>query len=148
MDVKDWLRGVRGIEERIMRKKELMRRYDELATMATAPIDGDRVASSGVQSRIENNVVAKIMLEVDALDELSALYQLRHDVALVIGRVTDQRYRDVLEMRYINAMGMQQIADAMHYEKRWIEILHGRALNAVRAVLRDLPEIVRFYSLE
>ena len=43
---------------------------------------------------------------------------------------------------------LQRIADEMHYQVRWVQILHGQALNEARAALRDMPETVRFYSLE
>jgi hypothetical protein len=36
----------------------------------------------------------------------------------------------------------------MHYQVRWVQILHGEALNDARAVLRGMPETVRVYSLD
>lgn len=132
--VKDWLRGLIDIELRVKSKNEQIRKYRAMAIRST--------------SGIENSVVSLCDAEAAARKELAKLYAYREDVMTVIRAVPDQRRRDILEMRYVTGWPLSRIAQEMHYHIRWVQILHGKALNDARAVLRGMPETVRVYSLD
>lgn len=148
MDVKEWFRQMPQIEARIRARNSQIRKYRDMATRATSSTEAARVSGSSSRSRVEEAVVRICDLEMDAKEDMEQLRKYRRDVMAVIGRIQDARYRDVLEMHYVTGWSLQRIADEMHYQVRWVQILHGQALNEARAVLRAMPETVRFYSLE
>lgn len=79
---------------------------------------------------------------IDMLDELERRYvdRLRGTIRLLtaiedsINALTDERYRQVLRMRYIGDASWPQIAAEMHYTERQAQNLHGRALQALEAL--------------
>lgn len=148
MDVKGWLRQLPQIETRIRAKGAQIQKYREMATRATSSTEAVRVSGTSGRSRVEDAVVRICDLEKSARDELRELSRYRRDVMDVIQLVQDVRQRDVLEMHYVSGWSLRRIAEEMHYQERWVQILHGQGLNAVRAILRGFPETVRIYSLE
>lgn len=148
MNVKDWLRQLPQIEARIRSKETQIRKYREMATRATSTIEATRVSGTGSRSRVEDAVVHICDIEQSVRDDLAELARYRRDVMAVISRVTEVKRRDILEMHYVTGWSLRRIADEMHYQERWVQILHGMALNDAREILRDMPETVRIYSLE
>ena len=79
---------------------------------------------------------------IDMLDELEKRYvdRLRGTIRLLtaiedsINALTDERYRQVLRMRYIGGANWPQIAAEMHYTERQAQNLHGRALQELEAL--------------
>lgn len=45
--------------------------------------------------------------------------------------MADPRYRLLLRYRYMDGLKWETIADLMHYEVRWLYVLHGQALQAI-----------------
>lgn len=148
MDVKEWFRQLPQIESRIRAKRAQVRKYRELAARATSSTEATRVSGSSNRSRVEDAVVNICDLEAAALVELEELSLYRRDAIAVIRRVPDVRQRDILEMHYVTGWSLRRIADEMHYQERWVQILHGQALNAARQILRTMPETIRIYSLD
>lgn len=148
VNVRDWLHQLIGIELRIKAKQEQIRKYRDLATRSTGSFEATRISGTSNRSRVEDAVVNICSAEEAVQEELDKLYTFRSEAMAVIGAVQDQRYRDILEMRYVTGWSCRRIADEMHYDRRWVEILHGRALNAVRAVLRGMPQTVHNNSLD
>lgn len=148
MDVKSWMRQLPMIEARIRAREAQIQKYRDMATRATSSMEATRVSGTGSRSRVESAVVRICDLERDVMGDMDELRRYRRDVMAVIQRVPDVRHRDILEMHYITGWSLQRIADEMHYQVRWVQILHGQALNEAMAALRDMPETVRFYSLE
>lgn len=148
MTVKEWLRMLPGMEARIRSKEAQIRKYRELATRATSTVEATRVSGCGNRSRVEDAVVRICDLEDAVLVELADLTQYRRHVMAAIRQVQDVRHRDILEMHYVTGWSLRSIAETMHYQERWVQIMHGQALNDVRDILRGMPETVRIYSLE
>lgn len=148
MDVKEWLRQLPQIELRIRSKEAQVRKYRVMATRATSSVEATRVSGSSNRSRVEDAVVRICDLDADVQKELEELRVYRRDAMAVIMQIPDVRQRAVLEMHYVTGWSLRRIADEMHYQERWVQVLHGLALNAAREVLRGMPETVRIYSLE
>ena len=148
MDVKEWLRQLPQIEARIRSKETQVRKYHDMATRATGTVEATRVSGASNRSRVEDAVVRICDLELDSRAELAELAMYRRAAMAVIRKVLDVRQRDVLEMHYVTGWSLRRIAEEMHYQERWVQIIHGQALNAARVVLRSMPETVRIYSLE
>lgn len=48
-----------------------------------------------------------------------------------IDQLEDPRLRLLLRYKYIDGLKFETIADLMHYDVRWIHVLHGRALQEI-----------------
>ena len=76
---------------------------------------------------------------IDMLDELERRYvdRLKETVQMLtsiedgVNALSDERYRQVLRMRYISGASWPKIAAEMNYTERQVQNLHGRALQAL-----------------
>lgn len=78
--------------------------------------------------------VADRVVELDKKigDEISYLCRVKMAVNDAIDAVEDQRYRQVLEMRYRNYLSWEDIGEKLNYAPRHVQRLHGEALLCVR----------------
>ena len=60
--------------------------------------------------------------------EWDELIDSRNKVKQVINQITDGQYRDVLNLRYINALPWEQIAVELGYSWRQVHRLHKKAI--------------------
>ena len=69
-------------------------------------------------------------------EEIKSLLALQEEIKSQIAASTqDLRYRQVLEMRYVNGLTMQEAADNLGYAKRYVERLRAKALEAFEKYL-------------
>ena len=61
--------------------------------------------------------------------EWDELIDSRNKVKQVINQITDGQYRDVLNLRYINALPWEQIAVELGYSWRQVHRLHKKAIT-------------------
>jgi RNA polymerase sigma factor (sigma-70 family) len=54
------------------------------------------------------------------------------EIENAIRALTDERYRTVLSMRYLDGRSWGYIAEHMGYDLRWVYRLHGRALKKIK----------------
>jgi hypothetical protein len=55
----------------------------------------------------------------------------------LIERLSDERYRLVLTLRYINGLEWFKVEHAMHYERRQVFYFHAEALNEVGKLMEE-----------
>ena len=134
MTTKQYLRQVRGIDRRIEREEEQLERL-------RARVEAGRMSSvtgmpRGGTSDWTDTVHALIELERRVNARIREMCALKIAAIDAIDRVKDARLRELLDCYYLKGMTWEQVAEAMGYkDARWVYVLHGRALRAVR-----LPE--------
>lgn len=80
----------------------------------------------------------KIMgLEEKMAGELEKFISFREHLTALISRIPDFDEREVMEMRYIDNLRWEDIADRCGYSQRWIYKLHGRGLRAFEEIMRE-----------
>ena len=128
------------------KKKELRkygqieRRLDELIAERQAWIDqATRITPSLSGMPRANGISDKIgdaVAQVDKIDSRIAevmcslsceLDRINH----VIDSVPDLKLQTLLRYRYILCMKWEDISDKMHFDLKWLHVLHGRALEAI-----------------
>ena len=130
MTTKEYLRQAPRLDMIIDLKLAQVERLKSLRERVTASFSetpkgggcGDRVAE----------VTAKIysMLE-DINRDIDAYVDLKADIRKLVSKVQDERYRMVLEYRYLCSYNWEEIAKAMSYDERHVTKLHGWALNHI-----------------
>ena len=84
--------------------------------------------------RLEQIIDEKQQLINDYKNQILWNQKLMHNIEAAINSLTDERFRMILSMRYLDGRTWEYIADRMSYNVKWIYILHGRALNSISSI--------------
>lgn len=132
---KQYLMEYTKLRKRIIRLEDQINEIEEQALKITSWADGDRVQSSHNPDKIGQIVAKKLDLEADALDEIDLMLDKMYEVEAVLRKLHNPDYAQLLQYHYIRGMTWDAISDKMHYSKRWIQTLHGRALDEVNKII-------------
>lgn len=131
MRAKEYLREIRRLEIRVRQKREeidLIR--EQAACLPAMEIKQDRVQTSpdgqGFTRLIDNAAV----LEQELLSDIEELQQVRHERIEMIHQMENQRYMEILYLRYVMNKSLDYIADYLHVSYEWVRHLHGEALQS------------------
>lgn len=132
---KQYLMEYSKLRKKIIRLEDQINEIEEQALKITSWSDGDRVQSSHNPDKIGQIVAKKLDLEADALDEIDLMLDKMYEVEAVLRKLHNPDYAQLLQYHYIRGMTWDAISDKMHYSKRWIQTLHGRALDEVNKII-------------
>jgi len=109
-----------------------------------------RELKDGIRAFFVKEIVAKklddklavTLAEIDALEDIYvqkvvALLKLKHDYHTLIDRLPDRRLRLILELKYIDMLSWEDIADKVHYSVRNCHNLHNIALAQIQNIWQD-----------
>lgn len=115
MTVIDFLRQPQKLDLQIRNKLIEKQQYQDIALGITASMEGSRVSASGSKSKMADAVdrLVDIEAEVDAL--VDRLIDTKKEVVATIEQVDNPTWYNILHMRYIQYITLQDIAD--HYNK-------------------------------
>ena len=130
-----FLEQVGKLDAKIRNKLIEKQQWLDIALGITASMDGDRVQSSGAQSKMANAVERCVDMEAEIDRLVDELVDTKKEVIQVIEGLDSAVEYDVLHRRYIQHQDLQEIADHYGYEYGWATTTHGRALKGVRDIL-------------
>ncbi len=139
IQAKKFFSTCRRIDMRINARLEERCRIMDLATRCTPSYSGMPHAS-GVSNRIEDAVVRLDELSGELAKEIDFYVHLRRLAHEVVRRLPDDRYRDILTLRYLNGYSWGRVAEEMGYESNYIWRVHGHALLEAQQVLAELSK--------
>ena len=119
MTAKEYMEQARYLDMQINSKIEQIRNLNELATKATTVYSDMPHSPNRNTSRMEETVVKIIDLESEIDRDIDALVDLKREIQAVINNVEDEKYRILLELRYINQMSWEEIAVHLGYDLRY-----------------------------
>lgn len=126
----EYLNQARLLDVRIDSGFERIMQLRALAERRSAAYGRERVSGSPPMDA-KGDIVARI---VDAERELDAqidrLVNLKREIEGRVNGLSDERFRVVLTLRYLNGLPWEEIAEKMHYTTRNIYNLHRAALDA------------------
>lgn len=132
MTPKQYLSRARTLDGEINSKLEQIARLKAQLTRCTQAFSG----TPGGGPHDWTDTVARIVgLEAEINADINRLIDLKQEIKAAIEAVDNPTYRQLLELRYLCGMSWQRIADEMHYDRKSVWRIHGRALNAI-----ELPE--------
>ena len=130
MTPKEFLSQAWQIDARIERKIEERERLEaKLTAGRTSNLSGMPRGGRYDWTDAAANVL-KITEQINA--EISHLCAVKRQIGEAIDAVEDMRYRRILELRYRNYLSWEKIAEETHYDPRWVQELHGKALLCVK----------------
>lgn len=129
MTAKEFLRRARGADRRIDEATERMERLrarletGRMAQISDMPRGGssDWTDTANALMDLERNVNARIR-------EMCREKRLAMEA---IAAVEEARYREVLELYYLDGYTWEKVAEVMGYDLRWVYRLHGHALKKI-----------------
>ena len=130
MTAKEYLSQLLNLERLISAKSLECERLDAMAKKVTSVLSDCKVDSSHDDGKQADIVIRVIELKKDIEKQLREYTDLQSKISKEINDIADIRHRSILIMRYVNGLSFTQIADVMHYGKRWTLVLHRKALEA------------------
>ena len=130
MTAKEFLRRARSIDRRIDEATERVERL-------RARLESGRMSSITGMPRggaSDWTVTADRLIEFERVvnARVRDMCRLKRLAQEAIDRVEDARYRELLELYYIDGFTWEQVAETMEYDVRHVTRLHGEALLKVR----------------
>lgn len=135
MGAKEYLSQAKYLDLRINSKIQQVTALNDLATKATSTLTGMPHNPNSAVSTMADAIGKIIDLQVEINRDIDELVDLKREIGETIKAVPDVELQTILEKRYLCFQSWEQIAASMNYEIRWLYRLHGKALEAVKAVL-------------
>ena len=131
MTPKEQLRQLSTINQRIDQRLKLIEYYMEQAErMGGALSQIGVVTGTKERSPMERWVDKAVDLARDLEGEVEELRAERRLIGGIVDRITNPKYKQVLELRYFSPKSprWEDIAETMGLDVRWVYRLHGEAL--------------------
>ena len=130
MEIRNFLRDVRSKYRYAQMLSVRAERYREMAMRATGRTDAVRLSGTSHRSKVEDNVIAMMDVQREIEEKIKELMVETKRAQKLISRLENSKHRMVLEMRYLQGMTWEEIAEQMDYTLRWVHQLHKQALES------------------
>ena len=135
MTAKEYLRQYGQLKREVLRLIDERQRWVDLATRITPTYSDVPVSGQSGDGKIPA-AVEKIVEQERKIDaKIAELTKLLEEIEKLLGEVRNSNYRLLLELRYLQGLTWEQIAERMRYSRRHIIRLHGSALLQMQDVL-------------
>lgn len=119
------------IRNKLIEKKQ----WHDIALGITANMDGERVQSSGAKSKMADAINKCVDMEAEIDSLVDELIDTKKNVIQTIEKLDSPTEYNILHMRYIQYLSLQEIADHYNRDYGWVTTTHGRALKSVQVLL-------------
>ena len=136
MTAKEFMNRAYRIRVRIKRKREQLAKLLIMASRTTGSYGSEQVAHSRNTSSLENSIIRILEHEKELEHDVEELCKVETETQEVINLVADDRFRILLQSRYINGLSWDEVAADCGVCKRQAHRWEGQALKMVETVLR------------
>lgn len=112
------------------------KQWEELAYSITAQMGGERVQTSGTQSKMADAVARCLDMESIIDKKVEHLAAIKLEVTHTIEQLPTVYY-DILHRKYVQYQDYYEIADAYGKDYSWATTTHGRAKQALQRLLNE-----------
>jgi len=136
MNTRAYLSQAKNIDNAIKNLLEYARQCRDDATSITPKLSDMKVQSSHAQDKMATSVAKALDYEKDAREKAEALLEIRHKIVYQIDGLRQKNikhandYYNILMGYYVFDKNTSAIARDIHFEPRYVRILHNRALVA------------------
>lgn len=117
----------RHIDDMLRQKDDMMTRLTKMtATLTGMPRGG------GGSDTMTAGVAKLIDLDNEIDRQVDALVDMRREIEGHINSISDDRYKRLLTLRYLDGMTWDRVGLEMGYERRQVTRLHGFALMDIK----------------
>ncbi|AEE92536.1 conserved protein of unknown function [Tepidanaerobacter acetatoxydans Re1] len=138
MNAKEYLSRALWLDQRINNKLEQLETLRTLAMKVGANLTEEKVSGgNNTKSHMESTIVKIVDLEKEINEDIDRLVDIKADIMETISRVDDPISQIILEMRYVNGKGWDEIARGLKYNDRSVFKIHSRALKEIAKIRKE-----------
>ena len=137
MVAKEFLQQVEKLDILIENKLIEKQQWRDLAVGITAVMEGERVKSSGKQSKMVDAIAKCMDMEVEIDQVVAQFVATKKEVIQTIEQVQNPTWYKVLHMKYIQHLDLNDIADRCNGSYDWAKSAHSKAVKIVQKILDD-----------
>ncbi len=128
--IKEYFNAIQSFEERIKIIEEERVKLRVLSVRVGGTTEVREVQSSPKNKDKIGELVSTLCdLEVDYVNLINELINRKKDAILKFNSLTDDRWRLVLELRYLKYLQWAEIAEKLNYSSRQVRRYHEHAIN-------------------
>lgn len=86
----------------------------------------------GSKMDIAESIAKIIDLEAEINTDIDEMIETKAGIEKTIENVRDERYKEILRLRYVKDYRLEKIAVEMNYNYRWIKRLHKKAVEKIK----------------
>ena len=135
MKAKEYMQQAYFLDKRI---NSLVRQVNNLWDQATniSQVLSDMPHNPNKEgSKLENKIVDICDLTDEIRKQTEKLKKLRKEMMAVVSKVPDPEYQLILQEKYFEMLTWEDIASDLNRSVRSAQLLHGKALEEVQAIL-------------
>lgn len=130
MNAKEYLEQIESLDIKIRQKEDQLACLRETAGGAAAiRYDKENVQLSITSDIVERNVIRLIEMEEQIFAEKVRLEGLKATIIGQIQSLEDNRYIQILYLRYVKMEKFMEISKQTDYDYDYVRVLHGEALG-------------------
>lgn len=130
MNTKEYLSQAIWLNHMIEIKLEQLETLRSLSMKVTSSHTKDKVQSGNIEkSKMESTIVKMMDLENEINDDIDRFVDLSRDIKNTVNKMKGMNKQLLLELRYLNGKGWDEIAIIMGYDPRTVYRIHGKALK-------------------
>jgi len=137
MTAKEFLSRAYKFDQRINSKLEQIAVLRSLTQKVTASFDQEQVSHTRNVTSLQDTIIRLMEAEQQLDAEIDELVDLKTEISAAICQLENMDYCILLEKRYLSFKTWEEIAVDMHYGIRWVQVMHGRALQAMDRLLAE-----------
>lgn len=132
MDIKEYLRGVRKLSNNIESMKRMRERLKYELLGHGIPIKQTFVQESTPIDKMASTMASVTDLEKEIEKRIRVLAKEQAEALAIIQTLKKPEYRAILIDYYLNDYTWEEVANLHGYAPKYVERLHGLALNELR----------------
>ena len=136
-EAQKYLKQVKLYDTHIDNKVQELDRLKGVATKVTTSLSLVPGSGSGSQDKLGDAVAKIIDLQAEVNQAIDVYVDKKREVCNLIGKIQDPDQLAVLHKRYIQYKHWEQIACEMGYTYRNVCYIHGRALQAIKELMKE-----------
>ena len=142
MNAKEYLSQALWLDQRVNTKLEQLQTLRDLSMKVSANLTVEKVAGgNNKKGHMENTVVKIVDLEKEIKEDVERSIAIKAEIMNTISQVDDPIGQIILEMRYINGKGWDEISSSLNYRDSSIFKIHSRALKEVNRIKKEGSKI-------
>lgn len=134
MTVIDFLRQPQKLDLQIRNKLIERQQYQDIALGITSCAEGSRVSASGSKSKMADAVDRLVDTEAEVNALVDRLIDTKKEVVRTIEQVDNPTWYNILHMRYIQYITLQDIADHYGKDYEWAKANIRKARDVVQRI--------------
>ena len=136
MTGKEYLEQLIEKDNAIRRKRQRLETLRSVATNLSLEYKDEAVQRTRELHPLEKIMAKIIDLEREIEDDLNSLVDLKAEVWELLDRLTDERYKQLLWLKYAERKTWKEIGTALEYTDRYSKMLQPRALWSFEQVFQ------------